>query len=52
MFNQMRINEGVLPNIYIYIYIYCHPQKDGFVASQLFGVARPAGRFKLGAKPA
>ena len=32
--------------IYIYIYIYCHPQTDCFVLSELFSVARPAGRSK------
>ena len=40
-----------LDNIYIYIYIYCHPQSDSFVVSQLFSVARHAGRLKLGSKP-
>ena len=34
-----------------YIYIYCHPQKDCFVVSQLFRVARNVGRLKLGSKP-
>ena len=38
--------------IYIYIYIYCHPQADSFVVSQLISVARHAGHFKLGLKPA
>ena len=33
-------------------YIYCHSQTDYFVVSQLFSVARHAGRFKLGSKPA
>ena len=33
------------------IYIYCHTQTDPFVASQLFSVARHAGRLKLGSKP-
>ena len=37
--------------IYIYIYIYCHPQTDCFVLSELFSVARPAGRSKPGSKP-
>ena len=32
--------------IYIYIYIYCHPQTDCFVRSELFSVARHAGRSK------
>ena len=27
----------------IYIYIYCHPQTDCFIVSQLFSVARHAG---------
>ena len=33
-------------------YIYSHPQTDCFVASQLFNVARQAGRFKRESKPA
>ena len=33
-------------------YIYCHPQIDCFVISQLFSVARHVGRLKLGLKPA
>ena len=37
--------------MYIYIYIYCHPQTDCFVVSQLFTVARHVGRLKLGSKP-
>ena len=36
--------------IYIYIYIYCHPQTDCFVLSELFNVARHAGRSKPGSK--
>ena len=59
LFNQTCINERLLHNythtdiyIYIYIYIYCHPQTDCFVESQLFSVARPVGRLKLGWKPA
>ena len=39
-------------HINIYIYIYCHPQRDCFVVSQLFSVARHIGRLKLGSKPA
>ena len=31
--------------------IYCHPQTDFFIVSQLFGVASHAGRLKLGSKP-
>ena len=38
--------------IYIYIYILGHPQTDCFVVSQLFSLARHAGRFKLGSRPA
>ena len=34
-----------------YIYIYCHPQTDCFVLSELFSVARHAGRSKPGSKP-
>ena len=37
--------------IYICLYIYCHPQTDCFVLSELFSVARPAGRSKPGSKP-
>ena len=32
--------------------IYCFPQTDCFVVSQLFSVARYASRFTLGSKPA
>ena len=38
-------------SLYIYIYIYCHPQTDCFVLSELFGVARHAGRLKPGSIP-
>ena len=31
--------------------IYCHPQTDCFVLSELFSVARHAGRLKPGSKP-
>ena len=31
-------------------HLYCHPQTDGFIVSQL--INRPAGCFKLGLKPA
>ena len=37
---------------FIYIYIYCHPQTDCFVVSQLFSVARHVRRLNLGSKPA
>ena len=33
------------------IYIYCHPQTDCFVVSQLISVTRHTGRCKLGLKP-
>ena len=33
------------------IYIYSHPQTDCFVLSELFSVARHAGRSKPGSKP-
>ena len=36
----------------LFLYIYCHPQTDCFVVSQLFSVARHLGRSKLGSKPA
>ena len=35
----------------IYIYIYCHPQTDCFIVSQLFSVARHVGCLKPGSKP-
>ena len=35
----------------IYIYIYCHPQTDCFIVSQLISVARHAGWLKLQLKP-
>ena len=37
--------------VYIYIYIYSHPQTDCFILSELFSVARHAGRSKAGSKP-
>ena len=37
---------------YIYMYIYCYPQTDCFVVSELFSVTRDVGRLKLGSKPA
>ena len=37
--------------LYLYIYIYCHPQTDCFVLSELFSVARHVGRSKPGSKP-
>ena len=33
------------------MYIYCHPQPDCFVLSELFSVARHAGRSKPRSKP-
>ena len=39
------------PHIYMYIYIYCHPQTDCFIVSQLFSEARHVGHLKLGLKP-
>ena len=33
------------------IYIYCHPQTYCFVLSEIFSVARNAGRSKPGSKP-
>ena len=35
----------------IYIYVYCHPQTDCFVLSELFSVAKHVGRSKPGSKP-
>ena len=37
--------------VLLYIYIYCHPQTDCFVVTQLFSVARHVRRFKLRLKP-
>ena len=37
--------------VYIYIYIYCHPQTDCFVLSEPFSVARHVGRSKPVSKP-
>ena len=36
---------------YIHKHIYCHPQPDYFVLSELFSVARYAGGSKPGSKP-
>ena len=36
---------------YTYAYIYSHPQTECFVLSELFSVARHAGRSKPGSKP-
>ena len=36
----------------MYVCMYCHPKTDCFILSQLISVARHAGRFKLGLKPA
>ena len=56
----MRHINGIfqsISNIYIYIYIYiyidiyCHPQSECFVVSQLFSVARHIRRLKLKSKP-
>ena len=42
----------LIPNtIYIYIYIYCQPETDCFVASQFFSVSRHVGCLKPGSKP-
>ena len=37
---------------FLFLYLYYHPQTDCFIVSQLFSVARHAGRLKLGSKPA
>ena len=37
--------------ILIYICIYCHPQTDCFVISELFSVARLVGQWKPGSIP-
>ena len=38
--------------IHFVLYVYCHPQTDCFIVSQLFNVARHAEHFKLGSKQA
>ena len=43
-------NKHFIVKVYIYIYIYCNPQTDCFVLSELFSVARQAGRSKPGSK--
>ena len=35
----------------VIVNIYCHPQTDCFVLSELFSVARHVGRSKPGSKP-
>ena len=50
LFNETSLNKTMLPN-YTHTYIYCHPQTDCFVLSELFSVARHAGRSKPGSKP-
>ena len=47
----MNIYE-TLNDEYMYIYIYCNPQKYCFVVSQFFSVTRHVERFMLGLKPA
>ena len=44
---SLRRNRVTNITIYIYIYIYCHPQTYYLVISQVFGVTRFVGRFKL-----
>ena len=43
--------QGCMNYLYTYIHIYCHPQTHCFVLSELFSVARHAGRSKTGSKP-
>ena len=49
--NSRSVDDNMYIYIYIYIYIYSHPHTVCFVVSEFFGVARYAGRFKLGSKP-
>ena len=42
---------NITDNEYIYICMYCHPQTDCFIISQLFSVVRYVGCFKLGLRP-
>ncbi len=53
VWRDLGLNPGLLDHwrIYIYIYIYSHPQTDCFVLSELFSVARHAGRSKPRSKP-
>ena len=52
LFNQTFINIDTCliehNRHYIYIYIYCHPQTDCFVISQLFSVSKHVGHLKTG----
>ena len=53
MISQVDDNE-LFHNIYLQnfiLYIYCHPQTDCFIVSQLFNVTRHIGCLKLGLKP-
>ena len=43
--------SGIRFIVHLYIYIYCHPQTDCFVISELFSVARHVRRSKPGSKP-
>ena len=46
------INGRILgPSNITYVHVYCHPQTDCFIVSQLFSMARHVGRLKLGLKP-
>ena len=43
--------ENVIYKLFVYKIYICHPQTDCFVLSELFSVARHAGRLKPGSKP-
>ena len=45
--DKKQLNDNIYSK-----YVYCHPQTDCFVVSQLFSVARHVRRLKLGSKPA
>ena len=37
--------------MFVYVYLYCHPQRVSCVESLLFNVSRQDGRFKIYLKP-
>ena len=49
--SKMWHKVNFLSKVLLVLYIYSHPQTDCFVLSELFSVARHAGRSKLGSKP-
>ena len=51
MIQLLKLRQIISVSLYIYIYIYSHQRTDCFVLSELFSVARHAGRSKTGLKP-